>query len=286
MCRPTLFDHPKFHRFALLMNKPRPEVLGYLEYLWKVGYASGNPEIGDAKLVESLCEWAGEPGALVKALVGAGFLDVSSNGCLTIHDLQDHCPEYVRSRHRMENWRKRKSKSRKKVKTDQPVTQPLRNGYDSPAPAPAPAPIEEIQGCVCNKEPGFLLNPILEEGGSTSIPPSRAKGGCRGGAAGFETFWESYPKKVAKKDAQRAWDKLKPDGTLQSTIQGSLQRLKDSDQWQRGFVPNGATFLNGRRWEDQPLPQTNGKPDLFKGVRAFMNREDDFVNPVEVRVLS
>lgn len=69
----------------------------------------------------------------------------------------------------------------------------------------------------------------------------------------FDEFWKAYPKKVAKAQAQKAWSKLKPDKALLTVIIEALKRQKQSAQWLRDngqYIPYPATWLNGRRWED------------------------------------
>lgn len=74
----------------------------------------------------------------------------------------------------------------------------------------------------------------------------------------FEIFWRSYPRKEAKQDAIKAFAKLKlADGDFERVMQ-SLEAAKGSSQWQRDggkFVPHAATWLNGRRFEDEVAPQ-------------------------------
>ena len=80
---------------------------------------------------------------------------------------------------------------------------------------------------------------------------------------GFEEFWKAYPKKTAKKNAFNAWVKIKPDGELLKTILSALEQQKKSDQWQRErgqFIPYPATWLNGRRWEDECSGECKGEP--------------------------
>lgn len=70
---------------------------------------------------------------------------------------------------------------------------------------------------------------------------------------GFNEFWSAYPRKVGKKDAVKAWKKLKPDDALRKAILDGVGRWKQSDQWQRDngqYIPYPATFLNGERWND------------------------------------
>lgn len=71
---------------------------------------------------------------------------------------------------------------------------------------------------------------------------------------GFATFWERYPKKVAKPQAVKAWKKLKPSGQVLAELMAGLDRQKAGEQWQKGagqFIPHPATWLNARRWEDE-----------------------------------
>lgn len=68
----------------------------------------------------------------------------------------------------------------------------------------------------------------------------------------FEGFWKLYPLKKSKQAAIRAWDRLRPDNDLIATMGRALQRQLASEDWQRGFgIPYPATWLNGRRWEDE-----------------------------------
>lgn len=73
-------------------------------------------------------------------------------------------------------------------------------------------------------------------------------------ANGFDEFWKAYPKKVAKTAAQKAWDKLKPDQSLQETILQAVNAAKNSRSWTKDngqYIPYPASWLNGRRWEDE-----------------------------------
>ena len=70
----------------------------------------------------------------------------------------------------------------------------------------------------------------------------------------FESFWSMYPKKIAKANARKAWNKLKVDGPLYTEIMKGLTLHKKSRDWIKDegqFIPHPATWLNGRRWEDE-----------------------------------
>lgn len=70
----------------------------------------------------------------------------------------------------------------------------------------------------------------------------------------FDEFWAAYPKKVGKKVAAAAWNKIKPDTELHSKIIASVEKAKRTEQWQREngrFIPNPSTWLNQGRWDDE-----------------------------------
>lgn len=74
------------------------------------------------------------------------------------------------------------------------------------------------------------------------------------GTDGFDLFWELYPKKKAKEAARRAWTKLKPSPPMQVHILKAVKAAKQSEQWMKDggqFIPHPATYLNGKRWEDE-----------------------------------
>lgn len=70
----------------------------------------------------------------------------------------------------------------------------------------------------------------------------------------FNAFWKAYPKKKAKSDAEKAFDKLNPDGTLLQTILSVINKSKTTEDWlkEKGkFIPFPASWLNGKRWLDE-----------------------------------
>ena len=74
----------------------------------------------------------------------------------------------------------------------------------------------------------------------------------------FEGFWRMYPLKKSKQAAIRAWDSLRPEDGLIAAMGRALQRQLASPEWQRKLreeagqgIPYPASWLNGRRWEDE-----------------------------------
>ena len=78
----------------------------------------------------------------------------------------------------------------------------------------------------------------------------------------FSRFWNLYPRKAAKKKASDAWRSARINGELESVLT-ALEVQKASPQWQKDggqFIPLPATWINGKRWEDEatkPAPQSS-----------------------------
>jgi uncharacterized protein YdaU (DUF1376 family) len=82
---------------------------------------------------------------------------------------------------------------------------------------------------------------------NTPLPP-------KGPASGFEEFWKTYPNKSAKVEAQKSFNKIKPDHALLAKIISAVEAFKKSAKWTKdggAYIPHAATWLNGKRWEDE-----------------------------------
>jgi len=72
----------------------------------------------------------------------------------------------------------------------------------------------------------------------------------------FDTFWAAYPRKTAKADARKAWQRLAPDAALVTAILEALVWQRRQPQWVKDsgeFIPYPATWLRGERWTDEPV---------------------------------
>lgn len=91
---------------------------------------------------------------------------------------------------------------------------------------------------------------------NTPLPPSRGPGAnVAGFPPGFAEFWAEYPRKEGKSAAAKAFARLKAGDTLRATMIEALRAQKQAPQWLADggrFIPHAATWLNGRRWEDEP----------------------------------
>ena len=68
----------------------------------------------------------------------------------------------------------------------------------------------------------------------------------------FLEFWEEYPNKKGKQEAEKTWLKRKLDAKCDELIEHVRLMASTDTDWKRGCAPMGSTYLNGARWEDVP----------------------------------
>ena len=69
----------------------------------------------------------------------------------------------------------------------------------------------------------------------------------------FDRFWQAYPKKEAKKAAERAWKQRRPP--IEAVLK-ALEWQRQSPNWTKDggqFIPNPASYINAGRWDDEPV---------------------------------
>jgi len=120
-----------------------------------------------------------------------------------------------------------------------------------------------------SSEPGFreVVNqgapkPSMNRQEPPSLARSRAQTQTRKGPeriktehALFAEFYAAYPRKVAKPAALKAFNTLDPDRDTLKAMLAAIAAQGLADRCAAGedrYVPHPATWLNGRRWEDQP----------------------------------
>jgi hypothetical protein len=67
----------------------------------------------------------------------------------------------------------------------------------------------------------------------------------------FDKFWQAYPKKIGKQDAEKAFRNVK---VPIETLLDAIEKQKYSNQWTKDngqYIPNPATWLRQGRWDDE-----------------------------------
>jgi len=91
----------------------------------------------------------------------------------------------------------------------------------------------------------------------------------QGKDSGFDVFWEAYPRKENKAKARMAWIKALKVADADAVTAGA-QRYRDDPNREEAFTAHAATWLNGERWEDAPLP-SRGKEEAPRAL-TFMEQ--------------
>lgn len=84
----------------------------------------------------------------------------------------------------------------------------------------------------------------------------------------FSDFWGMYPRRVAKKDARRAWEKI-PEKMYPAILAALFEwRRIWQDRNEIEYIPYPASWLNGERWEDEFPPHHRPYTDRGQAVQA------------------
>lgn len=91
-------------------------------------------------------------------------------------------------------------------------------------------------------------------------------------SADFVAFWREYPRKVAKRAAMKAWDKLAP----QQRARAAQVIARHAEYWRKAgrsaeTIPHAATWLNGWRFDDELPERIHGRFNLRDYVTAARN---------------
>jgi len=86
---------------------------------------------------------------------------------------------------------------------------------------------------------------------------------------GFASFWSAYPKKIAKPAALAKFKAAKLNAGEIESILTDIDARKQSDDWTKEngkYIPNPATYLNQRRWEDGETAHTSSYASVMAGA--------------------
>ena len=216
--------------------------------------------------------------ALKKALS-----DLESKGLierLIVHESnRDH--RYIRTTEKGKSWGRWQRESKENTGQDAPHAPECTGGMHSDAPH---AP--ECTGSMHSDARGYaaectlLINQDQITNNNKKIPPlpplvAQNKNNSQIVQARadvpqidqFSRFWQAYPKKRSKGQAEKAFKKINPSEQLLATMIAKIEQAKTSHQWQQQggqFIPYPATWLNAKGWEDEidmrlPEPERTDK---------------------------
>jgi hypothetical protein len=117
-------------------------------------------------------------------------------------------------------------------------------------------------GQVAGAAPGVATPASPDTDSGSSFSPVRSfdagrKRRARAVALFNEVFWPAWPHKISKHEAQVAFVKRDPTEAEVALMVAAIPAQSEAFDWPRErwrFCPHPATWLNGRRWEDEIPP--------------------------------
>ena len=105
------------------------------------------------------------------------------------------------------------------------------------------------------KETQTKGNPLIHK---STNPEQEQKQLAR--ASRFPEFWNEYPVKKGKPQAEATWAKKGLDAIADRLIAHvRLMKAEDRD-WLEGYAPHGSTYVSQERWHDEPKRRQTGPP--------------------------
>ncbi|BDM23643.1 pyocin large subunit-like protein [Pseudomonas sp. LRP2-20] len=221
--RVDLQTHPKVFRMVSALSADRLRVIGGLHVAWSIFDTHSDDGVLHGYTTDAMDAVIGWPG-FTQAMVDVEWADIDEHGSLVMPRFDEHNGASAKRR---ANDSERKRVSRK--------ADSVRNS--SADDADRMRTREEKR---------------REEKDQDQKPSSSSDDGDL-----FARFWKLYPRKVGKANAEKAWGKLKVDAELFERMASALAAWAVSPDWMKDggqFIPHPATWLNGKRWDDE-LPQ-------------------------------
>jgi DNA replication protein DnaC len=100
----------------------------------------------------------------------------------------------------------------------------------------------------------------------------------------FADFWLLFPKRVARMEAEKAWNRLNGVQRVDALIGLSLWRPVWLAEGRLGYVPHASTWLNQQRWTDE-LPTTWGTSSAGHVPAVIPSSPERSVMPDHVKAL-
>ncbi len=100
----------------------------------------------------------------------------------------------------------------------------------------------------------------------------------------FEGFWSVYPRKVGKQQALKAWLHLSSEERqlAVTAVVKLAAEWKDRPPEERHFCPHAATWINGKRWQDEPEPVKAAEPKQAPAFDSESVRKEEVLRELEM----
>jgi len=166
--------------------------------------------------------------------------------------------------HRAWGWRLVNYDKYRKIRNDEERREYQREWIAGKRKAKQATVVDSLSTTVDNVDPCSMQYAVSSKNHMRS-EAARVSGKSLPIAGGFDRFYAAYPRKRGKAEAQKAWTRrVKPEEVEAIIARVELNKLGEWRRKDREYIPHPASWLNGRRWEDeidpqnqQPLPSTD-----------------------------
>lgn len=235
-------DKPEVFAIAADTGLDPDAVLGKLLRVWS--WFDTHTESGNAlRVTSSLLDRIAGATGFTDAMVSVGWMHVTDTG-VQQPGFDKHTGQSAKTRATTAR-RVAKSRSGNAGSNDATVTK-----NDTPALAREEKRREEVKDL---KATGQHADLGAGESEQEPVKPERAVPRKAQAAVRFAEFWAAYPVKKGKADAEKKWRAKGCDEIADQIIEHVRMMEREDDQWKRGFVPHGSTYVNGEHWTDEPV---------------------------------
>ena len=98
----------------------------------------------------------------------------------------------------------------------------------------------------------------------------------------FAEFWKSYPRKIGKASAEKAWAKALVASPADVILSGLYGYVWPNDPQ---YIPHPATWLNQHRWKDEPPPRKMTLAEKFARKAIELEQQEDAPRPRMIDLL-
>lgn len=247
-------DKPEVFAIAAVTGLDPDAVLGKLLRVWS--WFDTHTESGNARRVTSLLldRIAGATG-FTDAMVSVGWMEVTADG-VQQPGFDKHTGQSAKTRATTAR-RVAKSRSGNDESNGATVTK-----NDTSALAREEKRREEVKALKATGQQadhdaaGGLPEDIAKPEGPAApvdAKPPRAVPRKAQTAKHFPAFWAAYPVKKGKAAAERHWKSKGCDEIADDIVKHVRMMEEQDDQWRRGFIPHGSTYVCGEHWTDEPV---------------------------------
>lgn len=228
--RTDLLTSPKVVRMASALNADRFRIVGGLLSVWSLfdaHSADGSLEGYSLSSLEDLAAWPG----FAAAMVAVGWL-VDTGTSLDLPRFEAHNGASAKRR-AQDADRKREDRKASASDADTKRTREEKRREDKDQDQ---KPSPSGSGGAGGVKPGAVDQPADDL---------------------FARFWALYPNRKGKQNAEKAWGKLAVTPAMFELITAALALQVTSAEWTKDggqYIPHPATWLNGKRWDDEVRP--------------------------------